>query len=635
MEKMRLSEKMNITNFKRVAALLLVLMMLVGMIGCKKDVVKDNSSNNSSTQSQSNNDNSSQATPSTESSDVVSNDSSSDNTSNDNITSDVVTDNTPSDNNSLDTSTNNSSNNSSNNTSNNTNSDTKPESNKPTGGNSSISHLQGNISVEYEVEEGVDRLDSDEITPSIDPAGYEKGLVGYCEDERLKRRDEILNTPNTLELYDIKGTVYYISTKGNDNNDGLSPETPIQTLFAIDSLPLQAGDAVLFERGCIWRLTETLVLKSGVTFGSYGEGRKPMILGSAMNFAREKWEPANKKNVWKITYIYAYPGGIFFDEGKEIGYQKRGLRDLKSNTDYYCNPDNATLYIYCDKGNPSKAWRSIEVSQMFHGITIANGSKGSVVDNIALRYTGIHGIRGAAGCENMTITNCEIGFNGGGWQGGLPGQGGYTRYGNSVESWLGGYGFTINHNWIYQNFDTGVSPQGQDSKKYGPDYENISICDSLFEYNNGDLEFWDTPGSSGMCLFINTLCDNNIHRFTALGWGTRANDGGIRGIDGLIFGSMALGQLKSMSFSNNIIDCPGTHMYKFGIASYGEYQNFKRVGNVFHIKQSYRWTTALISRPMVWKDEKTLVSDYAASTKSETLKAFAEFEPNATVHWYK
>ena len=605
---MMLSEKMNITNLKRVAALLLVLIMLVGMIGCKKDVVKDNSSNNSSTQSQSNNDNSSQATPSTESSDVVSDDVSSNNTS---------TDNNPD-----------------NNINNSTVSNSKPESSKPTSGNTSLDPLKGNISVNYNYKAGTSRSDAEEIQHSIDPAGNEKGLVGYREKDRLERRDEILNTPNTLEIYDVKGTIYYVSTKGSDVNDGLSPETPIQTLFAIDTLPLQPGDAVLFERGSLWRLTENLVCKSGVTYGSYGEGRKPMIFASPKNFAQENWKPSNKKNVWQITYMYAYPGGVFFDEGKEIGYEKQGLRDLKSNTDFYCNTDTATLYIYCDKGNPSKVWKSIEVSQSAICIKFGNGSDGIVFDNFTIRYCGIHSVHASYANRNMTVTNCEIGFNGGGWQGGLPGQGGTGRYGNSVESWCGGYGFTVNHCWIYQNFDTAASPQGNNSKQFG-DYANISISNNLFEYNNADLEFWDGAGASGMALFINTVCDNNIHRFTGLGWGTRATDGGIRGIDGLIFGGFALGQNKGFSFSNNIIDCPGTHMYKFGNESYEDYKNFKRVGNVFYINQSMRWTTALTSRAMHWKDENTMVKDnYAASTKTEAVKAFAEFEPGAKVYWY-
>ncbi|MBQ4130715.1 MAG: hypothetical protein IJD71_00060 [Clostridia bacterium] len=611
MKNMRLSEKINITSFKRLAALLLVLVMLVGMIGCKKDPNKDTNSSNSSNQSQSDNANSS---------DAPSDNTSSDGTSTDGTSSDTFTDSNIDNNYGYGDTTSD------------TSSDKSESSSNTSTGTASVNPLKGNITVEYEYEAGTSRTDAEEIEHSIDPAGYNKGYVGYREADRIKRRDEILNTPNTLDLYDVKGTVYYVSTKGSDANDGLSPKTPIQTLFAVDALVLKPGDAVLFERGSLWRLTENLACKSGVIYGSYGEGRKPMIFGSPKNFAQEIWKPANKKNVWKMTYIYAYPGGMFFNEGKEIGYLKLGLRDLNKNTDFYLDTETSTLYLYCDKGNPSNVWKSIEVSQTFTCVKFGNGNDGTVFDNFTIRYCGTHSISAGYANRNMTVTNCEIGYNGGAWTGGEPGT---NRYGNSVESWCGGYGFTVNNCWIYQNFDTAASPQGNDSKKSG-DYANISVSNNLFEYNNADLEFWDGPGESGMAYFINTVCDNNIHRFTALGWGTRTDDGGVRGIDGLIFGGMSLGQLKSFSFSNNIIDCPGTHMYKFGIVSYDEYKKFKRVGNVFYLRQSLRWTTALTSRAMVWTDKDTQITEnWSASTEAETIKAFKEFEPNATVYWYK
>lgn len=601
MKNMKLSEKMTMKNFKRIAALLIVLVMLVGMIGCKKDT-QGGSSTPSTNSSQTNEGNSS-----TPSENISSEETPSDEVVSDDVTSDVTGDNNYGD----------------------TSSDEVPDS-KPSS-TASVNPLKGDITVEYEYESGTSRTDAGEIEHSIDPAGYEKGLVGYREEDRIKRRDEILNTPNTEELYDIKGTKYYVSTKGNDSNDGKSPKTPIQSLFAIDTLDLKPGDAVLFERGSLWRLTENLACKSGVIYGSYGEGRKPMIFGSAKNFAQEVWKPSNKKNVWQLTYMYAFPGGMFFDEGKQIGYEKLGLRDLKKNTDFYLNTETSTLYLYCDKGNPSNVWKSIEVSQSFICIKFANGAEGTVFDNITIRYCGTHSISASWANKNMTVTNCEIGYNGGAWTGGEPGS---NRYGNSIESWCGGYGYTTNHNWIYQNFDTATSPQGNNSKRFG-DYVNISCSNNLFEYNNADLEFWDGSGESGMALF-DLVCDNNIHRFTALGWGTRSDDGGIRGIDGLIFGGLELGQLKRFSFSNNIIDCPGTHMYKFGIQSYKEYQNFKRVGNEFYIRQSIRWTTALISRAFVWTDKDTqITTNWSASDKNGTIKAFKEFEPNATVHWYK
>ncbi len=577
MKNMKLSNGM--TGLKRVIALLLVLMMLVAAIGCDGDDKQGTSSGNlSSNQSSSQNDSSPDASL----------DDSSEETSD------------------------------------------EESSSAPTGTTGKIDPLKGDINVEFEYKSG-SRADANEITPAVDPAGYNKGFVGYAEKERLERRNEILNTPNTEKLYDIKGTKFYVSTKGSDTNDGLSPETAIQSLAAIDTLTIQAGDAVLFERGCIWRLTETLELKSGVIYGSYGKGAKPTFFGSPKNFAQENWKPSNKKNVWQMNYMYAPPGGMHFNEGKEIGYLKLGLRDLKKNTDFYLNEETATLYLYCDDGNPSEKWEFIETSQQGVSIKAQNSSRGTIVDNFRVRYMGIHSIHSSYAAKNFTVTNCEIGYNGGG---GNATKGG-TRYGNSIESWCGGYGFTTNHNWIYQNFDTAISPQGSTGNRYG-NYENQSISDNLFEYNNCDIESWHRDDDGiGNALYINCKYDNNIHRFTNHGWGTRADDGGIRGIDGVQYGGFKVGQVKSISWSNNIIDCPGMQVFKLGINDYNSYKNFVRNGNVYHFKKSLRRNNTIVASTFYWASEDAKpIGSYTASKESEIIKVFKEIEPSAKVYWH-
>jgi hypothetical protein len=51
-----------------------------------------------------------------------------------------------------------------------------------------------------------------------------KGLhTGYLQKEADELRAKILNAPNTEEIYDIKGTKYYVWASGDDNNDGLTP----------------------------------------------------------------------------------------------------------------------------------------------------------------------------------------------------------------------------------------------------------------------------------------------------------------------------------------------------------------------------------------------------------------------------
>lgn len=70
------------------------------------------------------------------------------------------------------------------------------------------------------------------------------------------------------------GTTYYVSTSGDDGNDGLSEASPIRTLARAGDLAVEPGDRVLFRCGDHWQ-GETLSLgRSGaecahVVYGSY------------------------------------------------------------------------------------------------------------------------------------------------------------------------------------------------------------------------------------------------------------------------------------------------------------------------------------------------------------------------------
>jgi uncharacterized repeat protein (TIGR01451 family) len=83
-------------------------------------------------------------------------------------------------------------------------------------------------------------------------------------------------------------TTYYVSSsEGDDNNDGLSPDTPFATVSKVNGLNLQAGDSVLFKCGDTWRADPLIITQSGsdsqpITFGAYPEGcvGKPVLSGA-------------------------------------------------------------------------------------------------------------------------------------------------------------------------------------------------------------------------------------------------------------------------------------------------------------------------------------------------------------------
>ena len=92
-------------------------------------------------------------------------------------------------------------------------------------------------------------LMANEIIPEGNTAIILNDVKGKSDAQAEAMRDKILNAKDELK---ITGKTYYISSKnGNDQNDGLSPETAWATADAIsmNAWQMQAGDAVLFERG--------------------------------------------------------------------------------------------------------------------------------------------------------------------------------------------------------------------------------------------------------------------------------------------------------------------------------------------------------------------------------------------------
>lgn len=126
------------------------------------------------------------------------------------------------------------------------------------------------------------------------------------------------------------------SEAGNDAADGLTPQTALKTLSAVNRAAIQPGDRVLFKRGGLWR--GSLTPKSGqpgrpVVYGSYGTGPKPILQKSADRSRPEDWvetapgvwatrvrEDRIYEQVWSGTECRGWTGS--FQEGVR-GYVKR------------------------------------------------------------------------------------------------------------------------------------------------------------------------------------------------------------------------------------------------------------------------------------------------------------------------
>lgn len=487
-----------------------------------------------------------------------------------------------------------------------------------TDGSAKVDPLSGEFSFEETTSNINDNIN--EIIPSGNTANLSNPLDGYFSAEAEALRKDILSTSNTEKYYKITGTKYYVSSKGDDSNSGLSPKEAIKSVDGISGLGLKSGDAVLFERGSVFRLYTAILAVDGVTYGSYGEGEKPKFYTSPLNFANVVWTPTSKKNVWQIDWVYADAGSMIFNHGKEIGYKKTSMRNLEKNTDFFQDNSTGVMYLYCDKGNPAKVYESIEVGVRMSMLNIPSGTDNVIVDNLCFKYGGIFAVNATWNTSNVTVTNCEMGYIGGCTVGDGSG-----RYGNAIQFWTGAKNIICDHNWIYQTFDTAVSWQGNGG--YDFSYSDISFSDNLLEYNNADYEYWAGDGA----YIKNFKMENNIMRFTALGWGTRLNDAGSRGIEGCFVGHTDNMSVDNISIKNTIIDCPGRFIINWNITPADKNTEIIVSNTKIYVNSSYRNTDEVLRG---YKDADSDPNQVRATNADEFVTALKKFDSKAVLQWY-
>ena len=304
-------------------------------------------------------------------------------------------------------------------------------------------------------------------------------------------------------------TVYYVSNSGNDSNNGTSPSSAWKTLDKVSSANIASGSYVCFERGGIFR--GKLTAKAGVTYTAYGTGDKPKLYGSPENGADPtKWKKSDKKNVWYYVGAENWKdvGTLVFNEGETCAIKaireykdngdvynwttglpfNNGYKDLNQDLHFYHDPSTKRLYLYSEE-NPGNRFNSIEFNVGYNLITVKEGVNGVTVDNLCLKYTGIHGI-GANTVNDLTVQNCELGWIGGTVQGFLGNNKYETRLGNAVEIYGGCEDYTVQNNYIYQIYDAGITHQysGVGDKVYN--HTNVLYLNNVIENCVYSIEYF-------------------------------------------------------------------------------------------------------------------------------------------------
>ncbi len=287
------------------------------------------------------------------------------------------------------------------------------------------------------------------------------------------------------------GNAYYVSPEGNDENDGLSPETAWATLDKVQSADLQYGDAVLFECGGTWY--GTLRVADGVAYSSYGEGEKPTLTGSPPDAGRSSnWilfaEGENGSKIWRYAQDVPDCGIILFDGGEKVarrlylpwdgtGYKNGAgeafdpVRDLTGDLEFFSEIDytgfsypinawqlaeqgfSGRLYLRCDEGNPGDVFRRVEMAILAEATE--GGNEGSnTFDHLNIRCYSNFGLGPG---NNSVVQNCEISWCGGGVKR-YENYDGIIQYGCSGGALLlFGIGQTARDNYIHDCESKGIA----------------------------------------------------------------------------------------------------------------------------------------------------------------------------------
>jgi hypothetical protein len=296
---------------------------------------------------------------------------------------------------------------------------------------------------------------------------------------------------------------YYVSNQGNDQKDGQSPETAWATLDRVNHGPFQPGDAILFRRGDVWR--GQLLPQSGseaghVTYAAYGEGEKPLLLGSIAKSTPTDWTDEGN-HIWSAGNLDIDVGNIIFGNEEVCGVKKWLPADLKQDFDYWYDKDAQKVKLYFSE-NPAQRFSRIECVMRRHGIN-QGGRSYIIYENLAVKYAGAHGIGGHA-THHIIVRRCDFGYIGGG------NQHEKVRFGNGIEFWAAAHDNLVEECRLWEIYDAALTNQssGPNTPQYNITYRNNVIWNSEYSF-----EYWNRPEQSPThdIYFINNTCVNAGH----------------------------------------------------------------------------------------------------------------------------
>ncbi len=387
-------------------------------------------------------------------------------------------------------------------------------------------------------------LTAEEYREKANNFGKDKNLT-VADKDFLDEVENLRNELYDLIVYDsseleVTGTKYYVANGGNDEADGLSPETAWSSLEKVTNFKFQEGDGVYFKRGDLWR--GNTVLQSGVTYQAYGIGTKPKIYYSFDGKTVGKWVKSEIENVWVLdTPLDTRDiGVIVFNGGKKYAEKKKQKSELQNELDFYFSGNwvyvqsekhENKLYLYCSEGNPAEIFEEIELSRQGHVIQIENFHHDIKVHNLDVRYGQDYFLNDSA--KNIELTYCIFAWMGGHYGGDASNYGCY-RFGGGGGAWRACDNMKFEHCFFTQHFDCAMSPQFScNPNQPNPNvytitpynFKGFHVNDCLIEYTEYSFEYFARSckdrGVYGTPGYFDMYFGYNICRKTHQGFGDK------------------------------------------------------------------------------------------------------------------
>ena len=337
---------------------------------------------------------------------------------------------------------------------------------------------------------------------------------------RAKKEGWVVNVPGDWirilrsGIRSYGGRNFYVSEAGDDEADGLSPETAWRSLQKVNDVMLGYADTVRFRCGDVFR--GWLIPQSGrpgeaVVYTNYGEGVKPVLEPSWDASAMEDWVKEGCR-LWKCEKPSEYElGNIIFNHGDKGCAWKVDNRDLLKGKDlHYCWVEAEKAVYLVSRRNPAKRFKSIELAEKHH-IIAEHNTHDVVYDGLWLRYGAAHGI-GGANVDNIVVRNCDISWIGGSTlyydEGGRG-----VRYGNGIEFWGNATNILVENCKIWECWDAALTNQ---SNVVGAVQENITWRGNEIWNSEYSYEYWQQGDG---CSTRNVVFENNVCRKAGYGWG--------------------------------------------------------------------------------------------------------------------